>query len=68
MKYSTKQLAQRYCHYLSQQDFDVDINMSQPCDLSTYNEYTYQKLMLQYDRLYQHTDTLQLTEQFLKGD
>ncbi|MBQ7880782.1 MAG: hypothetical protein IJ358_02960 [Clostridia bacterium] len=68
MKYSVKQLARAYCEYLSNQGFDVRVKVSQPYDLATYNEYEYKKLIEQYERLYQHTDALALTEKFLKGE
>ena len=68
MEYNINLLARMYCQYLSGTDFDVNLDVSQPCDLSTYNEYEYQKLMQHYERLYQHADSLMLTEQFLKGD
>ncbi len=68
MEYNIKHLARMYCEYLSSNDFDVNLDVSQPCDLSTYNEYEYQRLMQHYERLYQHTDILELYEQFLKGD
>lgn len=68
MEYSVKQLAKMYCDYLSKHDFEVDLDISQPFDLSAYNEYRYLKLSKQYDRLYLHSDSLNITEQFLKGD
>ena len=68
MEYSIKHLARMYCEYLSNTDFDVNLDVSQPCNLSTYNEYEYLKLIKQYDQLYQHTDSLNITEQFLKGE
>lgn len=68
MEYNIKHLARMYCEYLSCMDFDVNLDVSQPCDLSTYNEYEYQKLMQHYERLYQHCDSLASYEQFLKGE
>lgn len=68
MEYNINQLATKYCEYLSTIDFDVNLDVAQPSDLSTYNEYEYAKLMQRYERLYQHTDSVMLTEQFLKGD
>lgn len=68
MEYNINQLARMYCEYLSIIDFNVNLDVSQPSDLSTYNEYEYEKLMQRYDRLYQHTDSFMLTEEFLKGD
>lgn len=68
MEYNINHLARMYCEYLSTIDFDVNLDVSQPSDLSTYNEYEYEKLMQRYERLYQHTDSLMLTEEFLKGD
>ena len=68
MKYSTKTLARMYQEYLTNNEFEVDIDVSQPFNIDTYNEYTYLKLMRQYEQMYEHTDTLSLTEQFLKGD
>lgn len=67
MQYSIKKLAKMYVEDLSQKQFDVTIP-SQTFDPSTYNEYTYQKLMRQYDMLYNHTSSLKLTEEFLKGE
>ncbi|MBQ7798397.1 MAG: hypothetical protein IJ371_04670 [Clostridia bacterium] len=68
MKYSVKQLAKMYNEVLSQRQIEIDLDVSQPFDINTYNEYTYQKLIRQFDRLYQHTDSVKLTEKFLKGD
>ena len=68
MEYNINLLARMYCQYLSVVDYNVNLDVSQPSDLSTYNEYEYQKLMHNYERLYHHTDSLMLTEQFLKGD
>lgn len=67
MKYSIKQLARMYVEYLNQTEFDVTAP-AQSFDHSTYNEYTYQKLIKQFDMLYNHTDSVELTEEFLKGD
>jgi hypothetical protein len=70
MKYSVKFLAKAYERHLTEQDFDVDIhsNKSHPVDPQTYNDYTYQQLMKQYDRLYNHVDSIEITECFLKGE
>ena len=70
MKYSVKKLAQKYEEFLTQQDFEGDTQStkSQPIDPLTYNEYIYQQLMKQYDRMYNHVDSIELTEYFLKGD
>ncbi|MBQ8522523.1 MAG: hypothetical protein IJ458_02525 [Clostridia bacterium] len=67
MKYNVKQLAKMYVENLSEQHFDV-VNPSQSFDPSTYNEYTYQKLMKQFELLYNHTSSINLTEEFLKGE
>ena len=68
MEYNIKKLARMYFEYLSLNDFDVNLDVSQPCDLSTYNEYEYQKLIQHYEKLYMHTDSFDVTEQFLKGE
>ena len=68
MKYSVKQLAKNYVEFLNENKFEVKIPSSQSCDINSYNEYSYQKLMQQYELLYNHTDSLDLTERFLKGD
>jgi len=68
MDYNIKKLARMYFEYLSLSDFDVNLDVSQPCDLSTYNEYEYQKLIQHYEKLYMHTDSFDVTEQFLKGE
>ncbi len=67
MKYSVKQLAKMYVEDLSQRDINVAIP-AQSFDPSTYNEYTYQKLIRQFDTLYNHTDSIKLSEEFLKGE
>ena len=67
MKYSVKQLATMYSEDLSQRYLDVTVP-SQTFDPSTYNEYTYQQLMKQFDKLYYHIDSVELTEKFLKGE
>lgn len=68
MKYSVKQLAKAYTNDINEIAIDLSIPITQSFDVSTYNEYTYKKLMLQFDRLYKHTDCVYITEQFLKGD
>lgn len=67
MKYNVKQLAKMYSEELSKINFEIN-SPSQTFDPSTYNEYTYQKLMQQFDLLYNHTSSLDLTERFLKGE
>lgn len=68
MKYNVTKLAKMYNEFLSQKEFEVNLNFSQPFDISTYNEYTYQKLMKQFELLYNQTDSVKLTEEFLKGE
>lgn len=68
MKYSVKQLAQAYTKDITEIEIDLIKPITQSFDVSTYNEYTYKKLMLQFDRLYMHTDSLSTIEHFLKGD
>lgn len=68
MKYSIKQLAQAYTKDINEITIDLDTPITQSFDISTYNEYTYKKLILQFDRLYMHTDSLSVSEQFLKGE
>ena len=68
MKYSVKELANRYCAYLSEHNFEVDNSQTQPCDINAYNEYSYHKLLMQFDQLYFDCDSIMLTEEFLKGD
>ena len=68
MKYSVKQLAQAYTNDINEITIDLSAPITQSFDISTYNEYTYKKLILQFDRLYRHTDSLLISEQFLKGD
>ena len=67
MQYNIKQLAKMYVEDLSQSDFNVS-SPAQSFDPSTYNEYTYKKLMQQFERLYNHTSSIELTEKFLKGE
>jgi hypothetical protein len=67
MRYSIKQLEKMYVKNLSKQNFDVKIP-SQTFDTSTYNDYTYQRLMKQFETLYNHTDSCNISEEFLKGD
>jgi len=68
MKYSVKQLAKAYDEFLKTSEIDVTTPKSQPYDISTYNEYKYKKLMKNFDQLYNHTDSLTLSEKFLKGE
>lgn len=68
MKYNINKLARMYVEYLSNNDFDVIFGKEQTSNISTYNEYEYKKLMAQFDKLYHHTDSLNITEQFIKGD
>lgn len=68
MKYSINKLAKMYNEFLSQADIEVDLNISQPIDISTYNEYRYKKMMKNFDVLYNHTESIDTTEHFLKGD
>lgn len=68
MKYNINQLAQMYNEDLSKLEIDIQVPVSQPFDLSSYNEYKYNKLMKQFEKLYDSCDSLELTEKFLKGD
>ena len=68
MKYSVKQLAKAYTNDINEITIDLTAPITQSFDISTYNEYTYKKLLLQFDKLYRHTDSLAVSEQFLKGD
>ncbi len=68
MEYSVKELASRYCAYLSEYNFEVYSPQTQPCDINAYNEYSYQKLLHHYEQLYSNCDSTTLTEEFLKGD
>ena len=51
MKYSVKLLAQAYTNDISEIEVDLNTPITQSFDISTYNEYTYKKLILQFDRL-----------------
>jgi len=68
MKYNIKELAIKYSEFLTEREIDVSFDISQSFNLNTYNEYTYIKLMHQLDMLYNHIDSLEITEKFLKGD
>lgn len=68
MRYSVKLLAENYSEYLSQHDFSIAFNMSHTSNLATYNEYEYITMMKSFDKLYFDVDSLELTEQFLKGE
>lgn len=68
MKYSVKQLAKAYDEFLKSTEIDVVMPKSQPFNISTYNEYKYKKLIKNFDLLYNHTDSLTLSEKFLKGE
>lgn len=68
MKYSVKQLAKAYDEFLRVADFDIKLPKSQPFDISTYNEYKYQKMIKHFNKLYNLTDSLTQTEKFLKGE
>ena len=67
MKYSIKQLARMYVEDLSQKQLEVNTT-AQTFDPSTYNEYIYHELMIHFDKLYNHTDSVELSEEFLKGE
>ena len=67
MEYNIDQLVLMYVENLSEINIDV-VAPSQTFNTSTYNEYTYQKLMKQFDMLYNHTNSIELTEAFLKGE
>lgn len=68
MKYSVKKLAKMYNEFLAEKEIEINLDISQPLDVNTYNEYTYQKLIKHFDSLYQYTDSINITEQFLKGE
>ena len=68
MKYTIKQLAKEYNKHLNIINVDVKLPQAQPFDISTYNEYNYQKLMQYCNKLYYYTDSFKQTENFLKGD
>ena len=67
MKYSVKHLAKMYEDYLLEKQFDVTMPNAN-FDISAYNDYRYRKMMTNFDKLYHYSDTIHLTEQFLKGD
>ncbi len=62
-----KLLAKMYEEYLSNTDFDVTLP-SQPNICDAYNEYDYQQIIKEQERLYFYCDSLDITERFLKGD
>ena len=68
MKYSIKELAKKYVEFLSENELDIKLPKAQSCNINSYNEYSYQKLMQQYETLYNHTDSIDITERFLKGE
>lgn len=68
MDYTVKELAEQYAKYLEEVDFELRKVPTPLFDLSTYNEYKYQKMLMQYERLYAPLDSIELTEKFLKGD
>ena len=68
MKYRIKQLAQAYTENINEIAIDLTTPITQSFDISTYNEYTYKKLILQFDKLYMYTDSISTSEKFLKGD
>lgn len=68
MEYTVKELAEQYIKYLEGIDFNVKKSPTPLFDISAYNEYKYYKMLLNYEKLYAQTDSIELTEQFLKGD
>ena len=68
MKYSVKTLAHEYEKWLLDKDFDVKKLPSQNFTPSTYNEYEYLRLIKHFDKLYSLIDSIELTEQFIKGE
>lgn len=68
MEYNIRKLAEEYIKYIEKYERDITTHHSTYHDYSTYNEYKYRKMMQEYDNLYKHTDSTNLTERFLKGD
>lgn len=68
MKYSVKTLATEYEKQLASIDFNVKRPASHIEEYSTYNEYSYRKIMRDFDRIYGFADSVEITEKFLKGE
>lgn len=68
MKYNVKTLAIEYEKWVADTNFDVKRPSSQIEEYSTYNEYSYRKIMQDFDRLYGFADSTEITEKFLKGE
>lgn len=68
MKYNVKTLAVEYEKWLANNEFEVKRPASQIENYSTYNEYSYRKIMQDFDYLYDFADSTEITEKFLKGE
>lgn len=68
MEYKVKELAQKYIQYLEDVEFEVNFKPSTYHNYSAYNEYRYRKMMKEYDKVFDHCDSIEITEHFLKGD
>jgi endonuclease IV len=68
MKYSVKELANKYIDFLAKTEIEVSLDISHRFDKDAYNDYNYKKMIAQFEQLYNHIDSVSLTEEFLKGD
>ncbi len=68
MLYNINKLASKYAEHLIESDYDVNMDISQPLDVETYNDYMYLQTMKEFDTLFNCSDTIDITEKFIKGD
>ena len=68
MEYSVKELAVKYIDFLAKNEIEVSLDISHRFDTDAYNDYNYKKMIVQFEQLYNHLDSISLTEEFLKGD
>ena len=68
MEYTIKDLAEEYIKYLNTTEINVNLPPLPTFETTTYNDYIYQKLMKEYESIYQFSDSMDITENFLKGE
>lgn len=68
MEYTIKHLTEEYVKYLKDIKFDIKTHPFPTFETTTYNDYIYEKLMKEYENIYKFSDSLDITERFLKGE
>ena len=68
MNYTIKDLSEEYIKYLNTLEMDLKLRPLPTFETTRYNDYVYEKLMQEYENIYKFSDSLDITENFLKGE